>query len=146
MDQNKELYEMSVHDASIETPLQETKTDQCKKSNKCNQCEYATSHTGNLKMHLKIHSGEKSLKCNLCKYSSSHAGHLRIHLKIHSGEKSIKCNQCDFACSDPSALRTHLKTHSGEKPFFLISLEAHQTYSVNLKTIGGQDYRDLDTQ
>ena len=32
------------------------------------------------------------------------------------------------------------------KPFFLISLEAHQTYSVNLKTIAGQDYRDLDAQ
>ena len=31
-------------------------------------------------------------------------------------------------------------------PFFLISLEAHQTYSVNLKTIGSQDYRDLDAQ
>ena len=30
--------------------------------------------------------------------------------------------------------------------FFLISLEAHQTYSVNLKTIAGQDYRDLDAQ
>ena len=27
---------------------------------------------------------------------------------------------------------------------FLISLEAHQTYSVNLKTIGSQDYRDHD--
>ena len=33
-----------------------------------------------------------------------------------------------------------------ELPFFLISLEAHQTYSVSLKTIGGQDYRDLDAQ
>ena len=31
-------------------------------------------------------------------------------------------------------------------PFFLISLEAHQTYSVNLKTIGGKDYRDLEAQ
>ena len=26
------------------------------------------------------------------------------------------------------------------------TLEAHQTYSVSLKTIGGQDYRDLDAQ
>ena len=36
-------------------------------------------------------------------------------------------------------LRMYLRTHSGEKSFFLISLEAHQTYSVNLKTIAGQD-------
>ena len=29
----------------------------------------------------------KSNKCNLCDYVSSHAGHLRRHLKMHSGGK-----------------------------------------------------------
>ena len=38
---------------------------------------------------------------NKCKYASSRDGNLRTHLKIHSGEKSNKCNQCDYACSDP---------------------------------------------
>ena len=63
------------------------------------------------------HSGEKSNKCNQCDFASSYASALRTHLKTHSGEKSEKCNQCDYACSDPSALRSHLKTHSGEKPY-----------------------------
>ena len=27
--------------------------------NKCNQCDYASSRAGNLKTHLKTHSGEK---------------------------------------------------------------------------------------
>ena len=31
-------------------------------------------------------------------------------------------------------------------PFFIILLEEHQTYSVDLKTIGRQDYRDLVAQ
>ena len=57
---------------------------------------------------------EKSNKCNLCDYASSHAGNLRTHLKAHSGEKSKRCNQCDFASSYSSALRAHLK-HRGEK-------------------------------
>ena len=57
----------------------------------------------------------KSNKCNQCDYDSSHAFTLRTHLKTHSGEKSNKCNQCDFASSDASNLRKHLKTHSGEK-------------------------------
>ena len=52
-------------------------------------------------------------KCNLCDYA--HAGNLRTHLKMHSGEKSNKCNQCDYASSNVSALKIHLKIHSGEK-------------------------------
>ena len=43
------------------------------------------------------HSGEKSNKCNQCDYASSRAGDLRRHLKTHTGEKSNKCNQCDYA-------------------------------------------------
>ena len=80
------------------------------KSNKCNQCAFASSYAGNLRQHLKTHSGEKSNKCNQCDYASSRAGHLRTHLKIHSGEKSHKCNRCNYASSRASHLRTHLKT------------------------------------
>ena len=86
------------------------------KSNKCNFCDYASSHAGHLRTHLKMHSGEKTKKCSLCDYASSHAGNLRTHLKMHSGEKSNKCNLCDYASSRADHLRTHLKTHSGEKP------------------------------
>jgi KRAB domain-containing zinc finger protein len=63
------------------------------KSIKCNQCDYAFSHIGNLRTHLKTHSGEKSIKCYQCDYAFSHAGNLRTHLKMHSEEKSNKCNQ-----------------------------------------------------
>ena len=84
------------------------------KSNKCNQCDYASSHTGNLRTHLKTHSGEKSNKCDQCDFASSLAGSLRRHLKTHGGEKSNKCNLCDFVSSQAINLRTHLKTHSGE--------------------------------
>ena len=65
---------------------------------------------------LKTHSGEKSNKCNQCDFASSQAANLRRHLKMHSGEKSAnKCNQCDFVTAWPQALKNHLKTHEGEK-------------------------------
>ena len=56
------------------------------KSHKCNQCEYASTYAGNLKSHLKSHTGEKSNKCNQCDYASSRADDLIKHLKMHGGE------------------------------------------------------------
>ena len=60
------------------------------------------------------HSGDKLSKCNQCDYASSHAGNLRIHLITHSGEKSHKCNQCDYKSLCVEVLRGHLK-HTEEK-------------------------------
>ena len=57
----------------------------------------------------------KSKKCNQCDYASPHTGHMSIHLKTHSGEKPNKCNQCDYASSEAGNLRRHLNTHGGEK-------------------------------
>ena len=44
-----------------------------------------------LRGHMKRHSGIKSNKCNQCEYASSEAADLRTHLKTYSGEKSNKC-------------------------------------------------------
>ena len=54
---------------------------QWKKSNKCNQCDFASSYKSAMRIHLKTHNGEKSYNCNQCNYASSQAGHLRTHLK-----------------------------------------------------------------
>ena len=75
--------------------------------------DYSKS-TANQVLMRETEGREKSNKCNQCAYASYHAGDLRKHLKIHGGEKTNKCNQCDYACSEPSALRSHLKTRSGE--------------------------------
>ena len=37
-----------------------------------------------------------ALSCNLCYYSSTQVGDLKEHLKTHSGENSNKCSQWDI--------------------------------------------------
>ena len=42
-------------------------------------------------------ASKNSNKCKHCDYTSSQAGNLKTHLKTHSGEKTDECNQCDYA-------------------------------------------------
>ena len=56
---------------AIIVPLK-NKNNEVVKPNRCNLCNYASSLAGNLRTHLKTHSGEMSNKCD---YASSQAGH-----------------------------------------------------------------------
>ena len=95
-----------------------------KRSNKCNQCDFASSRADVLRRHLTTHSEEKSNKCNQCDFASSQAGYLRRHSKTHSREKLNKCNQCDKASSDASfhfcVKLTDLKKHNNDNATNLI--------------------------
>ena len=102
---NFENHNVDENNVRIKPPKIVRKKDQDKRSNKCNQCDFASSYASNLRAHLKTHGGEKSNKCNQCNFAST----LRDHMKIHSGEKPNKCNQCDYASSYASDLRAHLK-------------------------------------
>ena len=61
--------DFGLKDANVKS-LKKT-TDNVTKSNKCNQCDFASYEAGNLRQHLKTHSGEKPNKCNQCDYASS---------------------------------------------------------------------------
>ena len=80
-----ENYDFVLKEGNVKIPKKTT--DNFIKSNKCNQCNFASSRAGNLRQHLKTHSGEKSNKCNQCDFASFQAGNLRQHLKTHSGER-----------------------------------------------------------
>jgi len=87
-------------------------------------CEYKSSHSGNLTRHKRVHTGEKpkyEYKCDHgdCKYKSSRSDALVVHKRIHTGEKKFKCNyeNCKYKCSQSSHLIIHKRTHTGERPF-----------------------------
>ena len=92
---------------SVRDPM-ETKTDHVERSKRC-------SGAGTLRRRVQGHNEEKTNKCNQCDYASAHACHLRTHLKIHSGEKSNKCNQCDYATNHVGNFKIHVKKNTVER-------------------------------
>ena len=92
------------------------KTHSGEKSNKCGQCNYASSEASTLRKHLKMHTGEKNKRCNQCDYASYNSGNLMTHLKTHSGEKQNKCNQCNYASSEAGNLSAHLSLSLWNSP------------------------------
>ncbi|XP_065902700.1 histone-lysine N-methyltransferase PRDM9-like [Dysidea avara] len=83
----------------------------------CQYCSKAFTTSGNLQTHLRIHKGEKPFQCQYCSKAFATNGNLQKHSRTHTGEKPFQCQYCSKAFTTTGHLRTHLRTHTGEKPF-----------------------------
>lgn len=112
---------------------------------KCPRCNHTTKFKGNLKVHVRRHTGERPHRCDQCNKGFKNSVSLKRHMKDHAKDFPIHCpkclsgfNQeidkvahikdckirrydCDVCKKYSTLVRAniirHMRRHTGEKPF-----------------------------
>ena len=84
----------------------------------CKECGKKLSKKSNLKTHIQIvHRKIKPHVCTICGLGCIYSAELKVHMRVHTGEKPFQCQYCPSRFARRDYLKLHTRTHTGKRPY-----------------------------
>ena len=97
-------------------------------------CDQAFRQSGDLNIHLRIHTGDKPYKCSLRNKSFNQLSSLQTHKRcVHSNRKPHHCPYCGKRFNTNGHLTCHVRIHTDAKPYSCRHCSERFTHHVQLK-------------